>query len=113
MREFEFQVTMLASIRVKAATQVEADRKLRVALAASEANLGMLDNEPIVCPIDVEAISTCFRRRKARSNMGRSVEIKDGAGNRSTPVAGCPVDLLRSSAKSRPIDVTSGEKSRA
>jgi hypothetical protein len=54
MMEFLFQVTLLASIRVKAETQAEAELKLRAALEASEANLGMLDDTPIVVPIEIE-----------------------------------------------------------
>jgi phenylacetate-coenzyme A ligase PaaK-like adenylate-forming protein len=52
--EFMFQVTLLASIRVKAETQAEAELKLRTALEASEANLGMLDDTPIVVPVEIE-----------------------------------------------------------
>jgi hypothetical protein len=40
MREFTFQATLLASIRVKAETRAEAEQKLRVALAASEFEYG-------------------------------------------------------------------------
>ena len=54
MMEFLFQVTLLASIRVKAETHAEAQLKLRAALEASEANLGMLDDTPIVVPIEIE-----------------------------------------------------------
>ena len=54
MMEFLFQVTLLASIRVKAETQAEAELKLRSAMEASEANLGMLDDTPIVMPIGIE-----------------------------------------------------------
>jgi len=54
MREFLFQVTLLASIRVKAETEAEAELKLRAALDASEANLGMLDDTPIVVPVEIE-----------------------------------------------------------
>jgi len=54
MKEYVFQATLIASIGVKAETRAEADLKLRAALAASEANLGMLDNEPIVCTVEVE-----------------------------------------------------------
>ena len=39
MREFLFHATLLASIRVKAETQAEAELKLREALSASDANL--------------------------------------------------------------------------
>jgi hypothetical protein len=54
MMEFLFQVTLLTSIRVKADTQAEAELKLRAALEASEANLGMLDDTPIVVPVEIE-----------------------------------------------------------
>ena len=54
MMEFLFQVTLLASIPVKAETQTEAELKLRAALEASEANLGMLDDTPIVLPLEIE-----------------------------------------------------------
>ena len=54
MMEFLFQVTLLASIRVKAETQAEAELKLRAALEGSEANVGMLDDTPIVVPVEVE-----------------------------------------------------------
>jgi hypothetical protein len=54
MREFTFQATLLASIRVKAETQAEAELKLRAALEASEANLGMLDDTPIVVRVEIE-----------------------------------------------------------
>jgi hypothetical protein len=54
MTEFTFQATLLGSIRVKAKTQAEAALKLRAALEASEANLGMLDDTPIVVPVEIE-----------------------------------------------------------
>jgi hypothetical protein len=54
MTEFTFQATLLASIRVKAETRAEAEQKLRAALAASDANLGMLDDAPIVVPVEIE-----------------------------------------------------------
>jgi hypothetical protein len=54
MTEFTFQVTLLASIRVKAETQAEAELKLRTALEGSDANLGMLDDAPIVVPVEIE-----------------------------------------------------------
>jgi hypothetical protein len=52
--EFTFQATLIASIPVKAETRVQAEQKLREALEASDANLGMLDNEPNVVAIEVE-----------------------------------------------------------
>ena len=54
MTEFTFQATLLASIRVTAETRAEAEQKLRVALAASDANLGMLDDAPVVVPVEIE-----------------------------------------------------------
>jgi hypothetical protein len=54
MTEFTFQATLLASIRVKADTEAEAEQKLRAALMVSEANLGMLDGTLIVVPVEVE-----------------------------------------------------------
>ena len=54
MREFLFHATLLASIRVKAETQAEAELKLREALSASDANLGMLDDAPIIVPVEIE-----------------------------------------------------------
>ena len=54
MMEFTFQATLLASIRVKADTEAEAEQKLRAALMASEANLGMLDDTPIVVRVEIE-----------------------------------------------------------
>jgi hypothetical protein len=54
MREFTFQATLLASIRVTAETRAEAEQKLRVALAASDASLGMLDDAPVVVPVEIE-----------------------------------------------------------
>jgi len=54
MMEFTFQVTLIASIRVKAKTRAQAEHKLREALAASDANLGMLDEKPIVVTVEIE-----------------------------------------------------------
>jgi hypothetical protein len=54
MTEFTFQATLLVSIRVKAKTQAEAELKLRTVLEGSDANLGMLDDAPIVVPVEIE-----------------------------------------------------------
>jgi hypothetical protein len=54
MKEFTFQVTLIASIRVKAETSAQAEHKLRQELAATDANLGMLDDEPIVVTVEIE-----------------------------------------------------------
>ena len=52
--QFTFQTTLLATISVEAATQAEAERKLRTVLETSNANLGFLDNTPIVVPVAIE-----------------------------------------------------------
>ena len=53
----------MATIRVKAETRAEAEQKLHLVLAASDVNLGTLDDEPIVVPVEVEGeldlIETC------------------------------------------------------
>ena len=54
MKKFTLQATLIATIRVKAETRAEAEQKLRAALEASDANLGMLDGEPIVVPVEIE-----------------------------------------------------------
>ena len=54
MIEFTLQATLIATIRVTAETRAEAERKLRAALEASDANLGTLDGEPIVVPVEIE-----------------------------------------------------------
>ena len=54
MREFLFHATLLASIRVKAETQAEAELRLRETLSASDANLGRLDDAPIIVPVEIE-----------------------------------------------------------
>ena len=63
MREFTLQATLIATIRVKAETRAEAEQKLHAVLAASDANLGTLDDEPIVVPVEIEGdldlIETC------------------------------------------------------
>jgi hypothetical protein len=63
MREFTLQATLIATIRVKAETRAEAEQKLHSVFAASDANLGTLDDEPIVVPVEIEGnldlIETC------------------------------------------------------
>ena len=54
MSMYRFQATLLASIAVEANASVEAERKLREALSASDANLGMLNDEPIVATLEIE-----------------------------------------------------------
>jgi len=54
MREFTLQATLIATIRVKAETRAEAEQKLHSVLAARDASLGTLDDEPIVVPVEVE-----------------------------------------------------------
>jgi hypothetical protein len=45
---------LLKGTFVEAATQAEAERKLRTVLETSDANLGFLDNAPIVVPVAIE-----------------------------------------------------------
>ncbi len=54
MKEFTLQATLLVSIRVTAESRAKAEQKLRAALAASDTNLGMLDDAPIVVPVEIE-----------------------------------------------------------
>jgi hypothetical protein len=54
MARHRFHATLLASITVEANASSEAERKLRAALSASDANLGMLDDEPIVATLEIE-----------------------------------------------------------
>jgi hypothetical protein len=54
MTEFTFQVTLIASIRVKAGTRAQAEHKLREGLAVSDANLGVIDDEPIAVTVGIE-----------------------------------------------------------
>ena len=54
MRTFTLQVTLLASIPVKAKTEAEAKQKLREELASSELYVGMLDDKPIVVAAEIE-----------------------------------------------------------
>ncbi len=52
--QYTFHATLLATIPVEAAKQAEAERKLRTVLETSDANLGFLDNAPIVVPVAIE-----------------------------------------------------------
>jgi hypothetical protein len=52
--QFTFQATLLATISVEAATEAEAERTLRTVLETCDANLGFLDNAPIVVPVAIE-----------------------------------------------------------
>jgi hypothetical protein len=54
MTRFNFSVTLLACIAVEADTRGEAEHKLREALTGSDANLGMLEGEPIVTSTEIE-----------------------------------------------------------
>ena len=54
MRCYTFQTTLLASIRVKGETRSQSELKLRNALASADANLGMVDDRPIVAAIEIE-----------------------------------------------------------
>ena len=63
--QFTFQATLLATISVEAATQAEAERKLRTVLETSDANLGFLDNAPIVVPVAIEGDLDLVDAKKA------------------------------------------------
>ena len=79
MMEFTFQATLLASIRVKADTEAEAELKLRAALTASEANLGMLDDTPIVVPVEIEGdldLSETIESTTVRSDRGAHASLR-------------------------------------
>lgn len=54
MAMYRFQATLLASITVEAKASAEAELKLRAALSASDANLGTLNDEPIVATLEIE-----------------------------------------------------------
>jgi hypothetical protein len=54
MMKFIFQATLITSIQVKGETRGECEQKLRAALAASAANLGMLNDELIVGRVEIE-----------------------------------------------------------
>ena len=54
MTTYTLQATLIVSIAVKAETRADSERKLREALALSRANLGMLDNKPIVVAVEIE-----------------------------------------------------------
>jgi hypothetical protein len=54
MRDYTFQVTMLATISVKGMTRAIADQKLRLALMASERKFGSIDDELVVGVIEIE-----------------------------------------------------------
>jgi hypothetical protein len=58
--QYTFQATLLATISVEAATQAEGERKLRTVLETSDANLGFLDNAPI---LTVRAVKSLAVRR--------------------------------------------------
>ena len=54
MMTFTLQATLIVSIHVKAQTRADSEQKLREALASSCANLGMLNDEPIVVAFEIE-----------------------------------------------------------
>ena len=54
MMKYTFQVTLIASIQVKADTRDLSEQKLRQALAESKAIIGILGDEPIIATIDIE-----------------------------------------------------------
>lgn len=54
MSRYTFQVTIITSISVQAESKAGASCRLRCALDGTTANLGMLDDEPIVASIEIE-----------------------------------------------------------
>jgi len=68
--QFTFQATLLATIPVEAATQAEAERKLRTVLETSDANLGFLDNAPIVVPVAIEGDLDLIDAKPTRPQHG-------------------------------------------
>ena len=80
-RQFTFRATLLATIPVEAATQAEAKQKLRTVLETSDANLGFLDNAPIVVPLaiegDLDLIDVKEAPRPQRINRRRPAPAND------------------------------------
>ncbi len=74
--QYTFHATLLATIPVEAATQAEAERKLRTVLETSDANLGFLDNAPIVVPVAIEGDLDLIEAKKP---------IRPQRGSRSRP----------------------------
>lgn len=52
--KYSASVTLLANIDVEAETLKEARSKIRQLMSDCEANLGMLDNEPVVVNLELE-----------------------------------------------------------
>src|ERR1700679_2298474 len=85
MKEYTLQATLLASIRVKAKTSAEAEQKLRTALAVSDANLGMLDDTPIVVPVEIEGdLDLIETKESTGGNVDGELAMTQG-GLRPTP----------------------------
>ena len=85
MKEYTLQATLLASIRVKAKTSAEAEQKLHTALAVSDANLGMLDDTPIVVPVEIEGdLDLIETKESTGGNVDGELAMTQG-GLRPTP----------------------------
>jgi hypothetical protein len=54
MTSFLFDVTLTTSIRVTAPTSEYAENLIREFFAENEANLGMLDGEPVIAQLTIE-----------------------------------------------------------
>ena len=69
MMTFTLQATLIVSIPVQADTRADAARKLREALASSCANLGMLDDDPIVVAVEIEGALDLLDAVESRGSM--------------------------------------------
>ena len=68
MKNFTFQSTLVASVRVSANTRADAEQKIRAAVASSDATFGMLDGAPLVVPVDIEGALDLI---EAKDNLPR------------------------------------------
>lgn len=59
MPSFELQLTLLATVTVSGDTLKAARTKLRAAIDGHEANLGMIDDQPIVTTVEIEGEIDC------------------------------------------------------
>jgi hypothetical protein len=79
--QFTFHATLLTTISVTATTKAEAEQKLRNVLETSDANLGFLDNAPIVVPVaiegDLDLIEAQESTRPGRGSRRRSAPANE------------------------------------
>jgi hypothetical protein len=54
MNQYTFQVTIITSVSVDADSKAEASCRIHQALSGTTANLGLLDDEPIMASIEIE-----------------------------------------------------------